>query len=104
MPLQKNLIHEMEWCNIAYLPTFHAVALQFSGSDRGLVAHFTSCLFLALLLICNVSVCSLCSQQTNIKLGLKPHRQYKQRYEASFFFLKEIAPILGLNVFGLLNF
>lgn len=61
------------------------------------VAHFTSCLFLALLLICNVAVRSVCSQQTNIKLRFKSHRWYEHRYE-------EIAPILGFKVFGPLNF
>lgn len=67
---------------MAYLPTFHAGASQFSGSDRVLIARSPSCLFLALLLICNVSVCSVCSQQTNMKLRLMPHHLYEHGYEA----------------------
>lgn len=78
----KNIIHEMvdATSHTTYSPTFHAVA---SRSDRVLVAHFPSWFFRALLLICNVSVCPVCSQQTNIKLSPMPRRLYEHRYEAS---------------------
>lgn len=67
------------------------------SSDGILIARFPSCLFLAPLLICNVSDCSVCSQQTNIKLQLMPHCRYERRYDASGFLKR--SPLFWAEMF-----
>lgn len=64
-------------CYNSFPPTPEAVAsargLPVFTPDRIRVAYFPEYLFWARLLICNSSVCSMCSQQTDTRLKLMQH-------------------------------